>query len=114
MRIPKLNSDYLKGRATSIETMPFRSRRFYNEILEIEAQLDEIVPGWCEPLRRTGSAQGLRGLMDFQAGSPEELGEAKRLLMLRKLRWAGKDDDVVVSYCSKTGKPVAIPVGKRF
>lgn len=111
--VPQLKTDYLKSRATSIEAMPYMAKRFYDEILEIEQALDSICPGWDAPMRRGASSVGMVGLMNFVPSSPEELGEAKRLLLLRKLRWCGRNDEVIISYCAKTGRPTVIPIKLR-
>jgi hypothetical protein len=105
-----IKKDYIRGRAdTEVSKMPFCSRKFYDEILDIEAQLDSLIPTWCEPLR-SGSHVGMKGLFGVENLTVEEIGEAKRLLLLRKLRWSGKSNDVIVCFCEVTGKPVAIPV----
>lgn len=101
--------DYIKSRAKEITAMPFCSKKYYEEIVEIERQLDELIPGWDSPLR-TSNMVGMRGLFGVENLTPEEVGEAKRLLLLRKLRWSGKNNNVIVSFCEITGKPVAIPV----
>jgi len=108
MNFPKIRTDYLKQRASSnIMEMPVLSRKFYEEILQIEKDLDELCPGWDTPLRM-GAIQGMRGLKDFECGSMEELGEIKKLLTMRKLRYSGNSSDVVISYCQTTGRPVVV------
>jgi hypothetical protein len=109
MNFKNIKTDYIRGRADEdIQKMPFCSRRFYQEILEIESQLDNLIPTWCEPLR-SGSFIGMKGLYGVTNLTIEEIGEAKRLLLLRKLRWSGKSNNVIVCYCEVTGKPVALP-----
>jgi hypothetical protein len=98
-----IKKDYIRGRADpEVSKMPFCSRKFYDEILDIEAQLDSLIPTWCEPLR-SGNHVGMKGLFGVENLTIEEIGEAK-------LRWSGKSNDVIVSFCEITGKPVAIPV----
>lgn len=105
-----IKTDYLRGRADEdILKMPFCSRRYYGEILEIESQLDSIIPGWSDPLRSANHV-GMKGLYGVENLTIEEIGEAKRLLLLRKLRWSGKANNVMVSFCETTGKPVALPI----
>jgi len=105
-----IKTDYLRGRADEdVLKMPFCSRKYHSEILDIEAQLDSLIPGWDSPLR-TGQVLGMRGLYGVQNLTIEEIGEAKRLLLLRKLRWSGKASSVIVSFCEVSGKPVALPV----
>lgn len=109
MNFKNIKTDYLRGRASEdVLKMPFCSRKFYEEILDIESQLDSLIPGWEQPLR-SSTHLGLRGLFGVTNLTTEEIGEAKRLLLLRKLRWSGKNNNVLVCFCEVTGKPVAIP-----
>jgi len=93
-------------RATKASELESWARPYWKEIKAADERLDALCPGWDEPY-----GDGIRGTAGAKL-PPEILGEVKRLLKIRQLRYNGYSDDVFVSFCVKTGKPTIIVKAK--
>lgn len=94
-------------RATKASELESWAKCYWKEIKKIDEELDKLCPGWDEPY-----GTGIRGTAG-QKLAPAILGEVKRLLKTRQLRYNGYSDEVFVSFCAKTGKPTIIVKAKK-
>lgn len=90
-------------RTAGPESLPIFARKYHAEIVRIEADLDEVNPGWD----RT-SGRSLKGSAGLDPGS-EAHTCAKTLLCRRAWLIQGQDLEPVVSTCARTGRVVIIP-----
>ena len=82
--------------------------QFAAEIMEIERELDQVVPDWQEPMfsRLGPQGRGIRGTASIAKDDVERRSRAKYLLQRRKYLYDGHDWAVVVLTAeSKRGPP---------